>query len=95
MLFFKGIIMFKLIKWVIIIFVIGSGYYVVNFFLAMDKDSLRKVKYDAVEAIDSGDMNTLLGPLSEQIKKDLSHKKSSFVEKVKQKLKDTINFLID
>lgn len=87
--------MFGLIKWLIIILILGAFFYVANFFSTMDDDVLRQVKNDAIEAIDSGDGAQLSNSLGEQIKADLKSKKQGMFLILKEKIKDSLNYLID
>lgn len=87
--------MFGLIKWSITFLVLGTIVYLANFFWFMDQDSIEKVKKDTVVAIESGDSQAVIGPLSDQMKEDLKNKKISAMEYFKAKVKESLHRLID
>ena|GEM_PF-3615234 len=82
--------MFRLLKWVIIISAIIFIYYLVGFFKAMNEQDVSQVKKDAITAIESGDVHSLVDPLADRVKEDLLHKKANLFESLRQKLKDVL-----
>lgn len=82
--------MFSAIKWLFIALLLLSGFYLASFYMGLDRDAKNQIKKDAIEAIDAGDATVLTAPLSLKVKEDLSKKKASFFEIIRQKLRKTL-----
>lgn len=72
--------MFRLIKWIVIITIIFSIWYLINFYLNMKNDEKLKIKQDVKELIDSGQVESIKSLLSKKIKEDLSLKKDQLFQ---------------
>ena len=83
--------MFRLIKWAMIILFLLVIYYTVVFFMDMTESDAKKIKQDAIVALESNDPAIFVGTLSEKIKNDISQRKS----RLQKRLKDQILWLIN
>lgn len=87
--------MFSLLRWLIIIFVVVAIWYLVNFFMTLNTQERGRVKKDVIEAIDSGDPTVFTAPIKERVREDLTQKKNDFFERMRDKLKNAVDWLID
>lgn len=82
--------MLGFIKWLIIFLVLGTILYIGDFFLNIDKDFLKQAKHETIEAIDSGETDTLVESVFAQIKQDLRNKREKAFIYIKDKLKGVL-----
>lgn len=87
--------MFRLIKWIIIISIVVAIWYFYALFKTMEVGEKEQIKKDALEAIESGNVDIIAKPLSEKLKEDLDNKKADLYSKAKIKLKELINDLLE
>jgi hypothetical protein len=86
----RGDGMLKLIKWLVIILILGTLWYAVSFFQKMSADEKGRLKQDLIEAIDSENPQAVTKPMAEKIKGDLLNKKAYFYEHLKRWLKSAL-----
>ena len=75
--------------------VIGAICYVASLFFSLSPEVLMRIKDETKEAIDKGDTQAFSESITHPIKEDLASKKAHLIERVRQKLKDGVDNLID
>ncbi|USN51405.1 MAG: hypothetical protein H6731_03070 [Myxococcales bacterium] len=74
--------MFGLIKWIIILLIIGSIWFFYDVATKLSPSEKREFKKDAIEAIDHGNTE----PLGSKLKEKFDERKENVFEIIKQKL---------
>lgn len=82
--------MFGFIKWILILGLIGTVWFVYDLSTKLSPSEKQALKKDAIEALDNGNTEPLSATIKEKVHNGLDEKKNSFFESIRKKLRGLI-----